>query len=95
MDSREAEPGSLFVAVPGEQVDGHDYVDDAFANGAVVALIEKPVNGRFMTLDLRTGALPGDLNIRFPLCILVDNTVSRCKHLPTPGVSSLTLKSLA
>jgi UDP-N-acetylmuramoyl-tripeptide--D-alanyl-D-alanine ligase len=76
MDSREAEPGSLFVAVPGEQVDGHDYIDDAFTNGAVVALIEKPVNGRFMTLDLRTGALPGDLNIRFPLCILVDNTVS-------------------
>lgn len=76
MDSREAQPGSLFVAVSGEQVDGHDYVADAFANGAVAALIEKSIAGDFTTLDLRSGKLPGDLNFKFPLCILVDNTVS-------------------
>ncbi len=76
MDSREAQPGSLFVAVPGERVDGHTYVSDAFANGAVAALIEKSIAGDFTLLDLRTGKLPGDLNLKFPLCILVDNTVS-------------------
>lgn len=28
-DSRAVEPGALFVAVPGERVDGHDFVDEA------------------------------------------------------------------
>ena len=27
IDSREAEPGTLFVAFEGEHADGHDYVD--------------------------------------------------------------------
>ncbi|WP_374685806.1 UDP-N-acetylmuramoyl-tripeptide--D-alanyl-D-alanine ligase [Promineifilum sp.] len=43
VDSREAGPGSLFVALPGEHVDGHDYVADAFARGAVAALVDRPV----------------------------------------------------
>ena len=30
IDSRQVIPGSLFVAIPGEKVDGHDYVADAF-----------------------------------------------------------------
>jgi UDP-N-acetylmuramoyl-tripeptide--D-alanyl-D-alanine ligase len=75
MDSREAQPGSLFVAVPGENVDGHDYLSDAFANGAVAALIEKSITGDFNIVDLRSGRLPGDLNLQIPLCILVDNSV--------------------
>jgi UDP-N-acetylmuramyl pentapeptide synthase len=36
-DSRDAVPGSLFVALPGEKVDGHDYVAAAFERGAVAA----------------------------------------------------------
>jgi UDP-N-acetylmuramoyl-tripeptide--D-alanyl-D-alanine ligase len=76
MDSREAQQGSLFVAVPGTRVDGHDYVTDAFANGAVAALIERSIAGDFTVLDLRSGKLPGDLNLKIPLCILVDNTLS-------------------
>ena len=39
-DSREAGEGSLFVAIPGERVDGHDYVNRALAQGAGVALVE-------------------------------------------------------
>ncbi len=34
IDSREAVPGALFVALPGERVDGHDFVSDAFAREA-------------------------------------------------------------
>ena len=34
IDSRAAVDGSLFVALPGEHVDGHDYIDAAVANGA-------------------------------------------------------------
>ena len=42
-DSRAVMPGSVFVAVPGEHVDGHDFVADAAGRGATVALVEHPV----------------------------------------------------
>ena len=38
-DSRQARSGSLFVALPGERADGHDFVDDAFRRGAAAALV--------------------------------------------------------
>ncbi len=42
-DSRAVEPGSLFVALVGERVDGHAYVGTAFAQGAVAALVAHAV----------------------------------------------------
>jgi UDP-N-acetylmuramoyl-tripeptide--D-alanyl-D-alanine ligase len=44
-DSREAAPGSLYVAKPGEYADGHDFIAAAFAAGATLALVERPVAG--------------------------------------------------
>ncbi len=44
-DSREAGPGDLFVAMPGTASDGHDFVDQAFGQGAVAALVSRPVSG--------------------------------------------------
>ncbi len=38
-DSREARSGSLFVALPGQHANGHDFVDDAFRRGATAALV--------------------------------------------------------
>jgi len=38
VDSRAARRGSLFVALPGERVDGHNYVGVAFARGATAAV---------------------------------------------------------
>src|SRR5688500_14925611 len=43
LDSRAAEPGSLFVAVKGDRVDGHDFAAQAVAAGAVAVLAERPV----------------------------------------------------
>ncbi len=43
-DSREAAAGSLYVAKPGENADGHAYVGAAFARGAVLALTERDVS---------------------------------------------------
>ena len=40
-DSRQAEPGSLFIAVRGFRHDGHDYAAQAVANGAVALLVER------------------------------------------------------
>ncbi len=42
-DSRRVGPGGLFVAVPGERVDGHDFAADAAAAGAVGVLAGRPV----------------------------------------------------
>ncbi len=42
-DSRRVVPGGLFVAVPGEHVDGHDFVARAVAAGAVAVLVEHEV----------------------------------------------------
>ena len=43
IDSREARQGDLFVALPGERVDGHDFVADAAARGAQGAIVQRPV----------------------------------------------------
>lgn len=40
-DSREALPGSLFVALPGGYTDGHNFLADARSRGAVAALVER------------------------------------------------------
>ncbi len=44
-DSRECEPGALYVARVGEHADGHDFVAAAAARGAVAALTSRPVAG--------------------------------------------------
>jgi UDP-N-acetylmuramoyl-L-alanyl-D-glutamate--2,6-diaminopimelate ligase len=40
-DSRRVKPGYLFVALRGNQVDGHDYVDKAIHNGAAAVVAEE------------------------------------------------------
>lgn len=39
LDSRNVPAGALFVALPGERHDGHDFLDDAIAGGASGALV--------------------------------------------------------
>ncbi len=41
-DSRVVTDGSLFVAVTGFHVDGHDYLEDAIARGAAAVVVERP-----------------------------------------------------
>ena len=42
-DSRKVEPGGLFLALPGENVDGHDFAAGAVAAGAVAVLATRDV----------------------------------------------------
>lgn len=42
-DSRMMEPGAIFVAKPGEVTDGHRFVANAVEAGAVLAIVERPV----------------------------------------------------
>ena len=42
-DSRECRPGDLYIAICGENVDGHDFIDNAVDNGAKVVVVEKHI----------------------------------------------------
>jgi UDP-N-acetylmuramoyl-tripeptide--D-alanyl-D-alanine ligase len=56
-DSREVQPGDLFVAMPGTVHDGHTFVDGAFASGAAGAIVSQPVNGPHVLVDDTFAAL--------------------------------------
>ncbi|MCI1283688.1 UDP-N-acetylmuramoyl-L-alanyl-D-glutamate--2,6-diaminopimelate ligase [Lacticaseibacillus songhuajiangensis] len=42
-DTKEVQPGSCFVAIKGEHFDGHQHLDEVFAAGAVLAVVEQAV----------------------------------------------------
>jgi UDP-N-acetylmuramoyl-tripeptide--D-alanyl-D-alanine ligase len=52
VDSRSIEENGLFVALQGENTDGHQFVDQAFANGAVLALIDHAIESKYPVVDL-------------------------------------------
>ena len=82
VDSRQVIPGSLFVALPGEKVDGHDFIADAFRRGASFALIQRDVDASFRTLDLRgRRAAESTLTLDPPLLLRVDNTLSALQQI--------------
>ncbi len=77
IDSRQAQQGSLFIALPGERVNGHDYIQSAFEQGAVLALIDQDLPDAFNTLDLRSGQVDlTEVNLHQPLCLRVHDTLS-------------------
>jgi UDP-N-acetylmuramoyl-tripeptide--D-alanyl-D-alanine ligase len=43
IDSRAIKPGQLFIALAGPRFDGHDYLNEVAAKGAVAALVEREV----------------------------------------------------
>ena len=56
-DSREVQPGDLFVAMPGTVCDGHGFVDGAFAAGAAGAIVSQPVSGPHVLVEDTFAAL--------------------------------------
>ncbi|PYK60562.1 MAG: UDP-N-acetylmuramoyl-tripeptide--D-alanyl-D-alanine ligase, partial [Verrucomicrobia bacterium] len=40
-DSRQTQPGDLFVALAGEKFDGHDYLSEAAHKGAAAVMVEQ------------------------------------------------------
>lgn len=43
-DTRKIKKGSLFIAIRGERFDGHDYIKDAFKDGAAAVISEKEIS---------------------------------------------------
>lgn len=44
VDSRQVIPGGMFFALPGERTDGHDFVEDAFKRGALLAFVQREIS---------------------------------------------------
>ena len=84
IDSRQTIPGSLFVAIPGEKADGHDFIGAAFKRGASFALIQRDVDASFRTFDLRTVTSADSyagVDFSIPLCLRVDNTIAALQQI--------------
>ncbi len=90
VDSRQVIPGGLFVALPGEHVDGHDFVAEAFQRGASFALIQHEVNGTHETLQMvpeKLRSLQSGSEFSFSpdkdghLCLMVENTLSALQQI--------------
>lgn len=61
IDSRAVEPGDLFCAIPGFEVDGHDFAGSAVERGAAALLVERPLDlavPQLVVADVRVATAP-------------------------------------
>jgi len=79
IDSRHVPPFSLFFALKGENTDGHLFVDEAFAKGANLAIIEHPIQSEFPVVDIREGAAA--LPSQPPFSLLTENTLQALQKI--------------
>jgi UDP-N-acetylmuramoyl-tripeptide--D-alanyl-D-alanine ligase len=93
VDSRLCIPGSIFIALPGEREDGHEYVQDAFARGAIVAIVERELEPGLRSLDLRA---PDELEqlaqIELPVCLRVDRSLQALQQVARAWREKLDLR---
>jgi UDP-N-acetylmuramoyl-tripeptide--D-alanyl-D-alanine ligase len=75
IDSRDAKPGAIFAALPGENTDGHDYVADAIKGGCMAALVERDPGLPVEIVDLRKDATWRSLPLPEPPMLLLVNDV--------------------
>jgi UDP-N-acetylmuramoyl-tripeptide--D-alanyl-D-alanine ligase len=87
VDSRQVTRGAMFVALPGERTDGHQYVGDAFKNGARLAIIQQEISSEYPVLDLRTQpnladvTLPSSILHGAPFCLRVDDSLRALQQI--------------
>ena len=77
VDSRKASAGGLFVALPGERVDGHDFVPAAMQGGAAAVLAQRPVGVPAVVVKDGGEAL----------ALLARHVIARRAELPGPGMA--------
>ncbi len=57
IDSRDVTEGDLFFALKGESMDGHRFLDMAFAKGAAAAVVDRPIDAPHILVDDTNKAL--------------------------------------
>jgi UDP-N-acetylmuramoyl-tripeptide--D-alanyl-D-alanine ligase len=82
IDSRLVIPGAIFIALRGERVNGHDFVEHAFERGAIVALVDSDVPGDLPVLDLRQPLADDDVRqLGLPLCLRVSDSLEGLQQI--------------
>ena len=93
IDSRQVISAALFVALKGEQQDGHDYVNDAIRKGAQAIIVERPVEIDNPIIDLRNGTLPDNLpSFDQPVALLVNNSLESLQKIASFWRRKLNIK---
>lgn len=82
-DSRDVQPDDLFVAIVGENQDGHRFVPDAYDNGAAAVLVSEEWYGRYNLGDLPAIVVPDTL-------IALQELAAYWRSLYTPHVVGIT-----
>jgi UDP-N-acetylmuramoyl-tripeptide--D-alanyl-D-alanine ligase len=83
IDSRQVIPGSLFIAMVGEHVDGHDYIQEAFNHGASVALVQRDLPDTYPVVDLRGDGFLNELAAlsNTPFCLRVADSLHALQQI--------------
>ena len=92
-DSREVTPGSVFVALPGERVDGADFVEEAIRKGARAAIVSEE-GARKVPGEVLAGKPV--FVVRNPVEALGDLARAhreRFRHIPLVGITGSTGKT--
>lgn len=77
VDSRQATAGTVFVALPGQKHDGHAFVEQAFQQGAMVAIVQQPVQAAAQVIT--TAETPAQVTP--PVCIQVEDSLIGLQQL--------------
>lgn len=83
IDSRETGPGDVFVALIGDQTDGHLYVADAFKRGAIAAIVEQDLAAiEASTIDLRSDRAQQPIGLSsLPIVLRVEQSLIALQDL--------------
>jgi UDP-N-acetylmuramoyl-tripeptide--D-alanyl-D-alanine ligase len=93
IDSRLVIPGSLFVAIKGERVDGHEFIEEAIRHGAVAMLIEREISVSIPVIDLRSSITEETLkSVEIPIALLVKDTIQAMQTIAEHWRNKLTLR---
>lgn len=88
-DTRTIKPGNLYVAIQGEQFDGHDFVEEAFRQGASAALVSRHIDS-----DIPQIIVEDTLNALGKMSVLWRNTFSPTIIGVTGSNGKTTLKNM-
>jgi UDP-N-acetylmuramyl pentapeptide synthase len=94
-DPRLLEPWGLFVAFPGQSVDGHDFASRAVAGGAVAVLAGRPVGMPAVVVDDAQAALGVQAEHAPATLELVRRRWAAGDVVPVEGAHALGLQSPA
>ena len=73
-NSKEVKEGYLFVAIKGFSVDGHQFVKDAIANGAVAVMIEEGCD--YKKLEIPDNSFFFCSSLQFAIAVLIPSKYS-------------------